>query len=294
MIKKKVVLNSAPVQKLKKRKISVLKNKILFYFSCFLIIFVGLIFLSRWQKINIIDIQISGNKITETDKIKEIVQKSIEGDYLWLFPKTNFVLYPKSKIKNELVNKFKIFKAISVSVKNTDTLEINVTEREKKYVWCGDDVTLYENSDKSKEDKCYFVDENGYIFDNAPYFSGNVYFKFFGGILENLENPIGYNFSKENFGNISSLIELLKQTKAKTTAFSYRDDGDINIYLSSNVSLADSPKIIIKKDFIPEKIIENLDTILSTEPLQAEFVKKYSSLLYIDLRFGNKVYYKFK
>ena len=42
-----------------------------------------------------------------------------------------------------------------------------------------------------------------------------------------------------------------------------------------------------------EKLAENLQAALMTEPLQSDFKNKFSSLLYIDLRFGNKVYYKF-
>jgi len=44
---------------------------------------------------------------------------------------------------------------------------------------------------------------------------------------------------------------------------------------------------------IMQNIKENLDTALNTEPLKSDFKKKYSSLEYIDLRFGNKVYSKF-
>jgi len=72
-----------------------------------------------------------------------------------------------------------------------------------------------------------------------------------------------------------------------------QEDGDVKLYLSSFTSKM-GPEIIFKADSNFEKIIENLQSVLSTEPLQSDFKNKYSSLLYIDLRFGNKVYYKFK
>ena len=43
-----------------------------------------------------------------------------------------------------------------------------------------------------------------------------------------------------------------------------------------------------------QKIAENLQAALATEPLRSDFKNKYSSLLYLDLRYGNKVYFKFK
>jgi hypothetical protein len=54
------------------------------------------------------------------------------------------------------------------------------------------------------------------------------------------------------------------------------------------------PEIIFKIDSDFQKIAENLQAAITTEPLQTDFKNKYSSLLYIDLRFGNKVYYKFR
>ena len=67
---------------------------------------------------------------------------------------------------------------------------------------------------------------------------------------------------------------------------------DIEIYLSSKSPY--SPKIIFKKDFNLEAISENLQTALDAEPLKSNFKNKYASLEYIDLRYGNKVYYKFR
>ena len=51
------------------------------------------------------------------------------------------------------------------------------------------------------------------------------------------------------------------------------------------------PKIIFKKDFEPEKIANNLNSIFSLP----EFLEKFESesgIEYIDLRFDGKVFYK--
>jgi len=71
-----------------------------------------------------------------------------------------------------------------------------------------------------------------------------------------------------------------------------KEDGDIEIYLKPVDSL-NFPKIILKSTSDFNKVVENLQSVLTTEPFQSDFKNKYSSLLYIDLRFGNKVYYKF-
>ncbi len=52
-------------------------------------------------------------------------------------------------------------------------------------------------------------------------------------------------------------------------------------------------KIIFNKKNDFTTIVENLKAALSTEPFATEFKKKFDTLSYIDLRFTNKVYYKF-
>ena len=296
-MKKRSILNAPHIEELKKRKRKVLRNKIILFVFCFLIILTGLVFLSRWKKININNIQISGNKVIETQAIESIVQNDLSGRYLWLFPKTNFILYPKKHIKNELAEKFKRFSNISIDVKNIKTLEINVVEREGKYTWCGVALPAL----NANEDKCYFLDNNGYIFDESPYFSGNVYFKFYGQPTTTTqagkdkfdpENPSGFYFLKDKFAEITKFKDTLEKFGLNPTAFYLDSDGYGNIFLSSDINTGS--KIIFKIDADYEKIAENLQAAITTEPLQAKLKNNFSSLLYIDLRFGNNVYYKFK
>jgi len=80
----------------------------------------------------------------------------------------------------------------------------------------------------------------------------------------------------------------------KPYAFYVRDDGDIELYLQSNVALKNSPKIIFKSSSDIVKLVENLQSTVLVEPLKTDLKDKYNSLKYIDLRFGNKIYYKFE
>jgi len=288
-MQKRNVLNSKHLEELKRKKRRILRIKIIFFVFIFIIFIIGLVFLSRWKNINIDTITVSGNKVVETKEIEDAIHSKIDGYYLWFFPKTNFLLYPKKQIKNELTVKFKRLKDVSINIKDTKTLEISLSEYNGKYTWCGDSIPSDENTE---EDTCYFMDENGYIFDDALYFSGNVYLKFFGKIKNNIENPIGSYFLPDNFIKLVSFIDNVKQMGLKLSSILVKDDGDIEIYLEPNGSV-NIPKILLKSDADFEKIAENLQAVLTTEPLQSDFKNKYSSLLYIDLRFGNKVYYKF-
>lgn len=293
---KKSVLNSPRLLKFKKGERKVLFRKIFFLTFLFFLILVGLSFLSEWQKLNIDNIVISGNKVVETKMIEDIVREKISGYYFWVFPKTNFIIYPQREIKRELKNKFKRIEEVFVNNRNIKTLEINVSERTALYTYCGATVDLENNSNQ----KCYFMDQDGYIFDEAPYFSGGVYLKFYGTVA-NIDlptgqagNPSGSYFFQSNFNKLISLKETIQKIEIKPVAFYIQDDGDIKIFLSSLSASQMGPEIIFKTDSDFEQVAGNLQTVLTTEPLQTDFKNKYSSLLYIDLRFGNKVYYKFR
>src|SRR6185503_5510755 len=101
-MKKRNILNSPRLSELKRQKNRVLRNKILLYGFLISAFFTGLGFFARWDKINIQNVDVSGNKIVETEAIKESVKKTLSGSYLWLFPKTNFMIYPRGAVERDL------------------------------------------------------------------------------------------------------------------------------------------------------------------------------------------------
>ena len=258
----------------------------------FVAIFIGLIYISRISKLNISQIEISGNNVIDTEAIKELVNSNLTGKYFWVFPKTNFVIFPKNKIINELATKFKRLKNISIETdrKNPQILDVTVSEREAKYTWCGAEKSLVEDS----SEKCYFLDDGGYVFDVAPYFSNEVYFKFYGVAKEGSDDPSGAYFSQNIFSKLVLFKEAVGNIGLKPSAFVLENSGGIYMTIFPKNSLNENPKIILTTDLDFEKAARNLQKALDTDPLKTDFEKKYASLQYIDLRFGNKVYYKFQ
>ncbi|MCM2339144.1 MAG: FtsQ-type POTRA domain-containing protein [Burkholderiales bacterium] len=289
-MRRKIILNSPRIQELKRRKRQTVLKKLSWVVFFFLLVLVGLSFLSRWSKLNIDKIEVTGNKIVETKIIEDFIQQELAGNYFWIFPKTNFILFPQNRIENELKNKFKRIETISVNDKNIKTLEVSISERNALYTWCGVEPLIVEDSDQ----KCYFLDKEGYLFDEAPYFSGDVYFRFYGVNDIDTENPLGNYFFKQHFNRLIHLKDLLEKTELRAIAFYVMENGDIKILLKKQGEMTENPNVILKTESDFDKIIENLQSVLNTEPLQSDFKNKYSSLMYIDLRFGNKVYYKFK
>ncbi len=284
VVQNRTVLNSAKLDELKKKKRKVLKAKIIMFFAGLVVVLTGLVFLLRWGELNIQSIEISGNKVIETKDIESIIRGQISGKYLWVIPKTSFVFYPRVGIEEELAAKIKRLKDISVNVKDTKTLVVTLAEREIKYTWCGNDLPKEELG--PEKGVCYFTDEEGYIFDTAPYFSGDVYFRFYG----KLNEPLGSYFYKDYFKKLVYWKEALESMNLKPVALRLNADDEVEIFLSKGG--LPGPRIIIKAPSDEVKTMENLESALDTN-FKTALAEKYDKLLYIDLRFDNKVYYRF-
>jgi hypothetical protein len=70
-------------------------------------------------------------------------------------------------------------------------------------------------------------------------------------------------------------------------------DGINSLYMDHGVNDT-LPKILFKNDADLENILENLSLAMKKSEFASEINSKYNKLLYIDLRFKNKVLYKFQ
>lgn len=288
-MQKRNVLNSPRLVELRRRRQKVLLTKIAIFAFAFIFGMTLLVLISRIPGLNINSVEVKGNKVVDAADIKSVVDQTISGKYLWLFPKTNILFYPKGHIVSALQDSFKRLKDVDASLTGRNTLGVTVSERAPLFTWCGVKVP-----DTQKSDTCYFLDKDGYIFDEAPYFSGEVYFKFYGDVVLENGNPAGSYFLKPDFAKIVTLKTMLEGMGLRPAAF-YKDTGeDAKIFLSNSTTSVMGPEILFKTSDDLARVAENLQAAIITDPLKSNLKSKYSSLLYIDLRFGNKVYFKFK
>lgn len=285
---KRDILYSPRIKEIQRRRRKIFFRKLgLFIFGIF---FLSIIFtyVSGLSKLNVGSIEVVGNKITDTEDINNVVNEKLAGKYLFLFKRSNIFFYPKEEIKLALGENFKRLVNINLSIKDGNVLQVSTEERKGEYVWCGE---VFPTPEISTVEQCYFMDEGGYIFDEAPYFSGDVYFKFYGKVTDN-PSPTGSYFIQGDFSKLVALKDMLNGLNVSPVALE-KDGEDFKIYLASKSS-GNSPHILVKANADFQKIVENLQAALETEPLMSDFKNKYSSLLYLDLRFGNKVYFKFR
>lgn len=260
----------------KKRKMSFFK-KIGVYFVFVLFLFSFGVWALTTSRAQIKEVKISGNSSISSINILETASTEINKYYLFIIPTNNILLLRRNEIKNKILDDFKKIASVSIYLDGFDKIEIAVVERESNNLWC--------KNIAGSSKVCYFMDSGGFIFQEAPKFSENIFPEYFGLITE--ENPIGQFYFKDNFSssggkNISNLFSTLKEMSFKPSFFNAINEHEYEICILGG------GKILIndKRDF--KSSLLNLQALIDNGYIKndPEFLKK---IKYIDLRFGNKV-----
>lgn len=251
----------------------------------------ALAFFSGNKNVDIDKVVVTGNHIIDKEDIEKEIYKNISGKYVYLFSRSNSFIYPHKKIYNSLLVTFPRIEKLSIYRDNLKTLHVDIFERTGSYLYCG--ATLPENKNEVGEN-CYFVNNDGLIFDQAPYFSGNVYFKFYLPFESHNGIPLGQQIIDiDDFHHLAGFIDKVTALGFKPIYIIEDKDGTNFLYLNHNQNDT-IPKIIFKGDDDLDVIYDNLSLAMKKKEFVSEINSKYNTLLYIDLRFKNKVLYKFQ
>ena len=277
--------------KLRRRRRKILAVKILFVF----LLIVGLIFLLSWlskiSAIQITNIKVSGNSSVSEDEIKNLITEETSKKYLLLFSQNSLFLYPRKQIEAKILNDLKKIEKVEIKSKGLKTKTVSVVERKPNSIWCdsGESEADGNNSKEKNPESCYFLDREGMVFSDAPSFSGQAYTRYHG-LLQGDLNPIGRMYlPSAKFKEIGNFINSLKGLGLVISEFHSETEGDYEIYLENG------SKIIFDDRRPFDKILVNLESILSEIGIGKGLSTSSSVKLdYVDLRFGNKVFYKTK
>lgn len=264
-------------QKKQTRKILIIRLSI---FLCVCIVLLGLsVWLSRLQSIQIDTVTISGATVLPAQDLEREARSVLTGTYALMFPKTNVFIYPQKDVERVLSEKFPRIQTFTSRIVDNHILSITVTEREPFALWCNTIPT------DSIIPQCYFLDRDGFVFDHAPQFSGDAYFKYYG-ILP-YEAPIGeyYLSSTTRFHELSNFVETAKNLNITPLYMTAKDQNSFELYIFGG------GKVLFDATENLSKVSERLSVLLKTQNLVP---REGGELLvdYIDLRFGNKMFFK--
>lgn len=231
----------------------------------------GISYISKLKSITIASINFEGNLSVKSSDLKAFVSSALNGSYGHILAKSNSLIYPKGDLKNKLLNNFTRIKNVELKLKDFQTLNVLITERKPVALWC--------------DQKCYFLDEEGFVFDEAPQISGSVYTHYHGFISD--ENIIGKTFlNSSDFKDLSHFVSNLKNEQINITDIFYKQEQEFEAVVEGG------GKILFNKKTSFENTLENLNSVLEDYKVENKNGDFFKNLDYVDLRFGNKIYYK--
>jgi hypothetical protein len=225
---------------------------------------------SRHSRIKVEEVIVTGVRELPQRVVEAFATTILNDGSFKIFSRNNIFLYPRSKIEEEILEEFPRAMAAIVSLSSIKdpSVVVEIKEREPHSLWC------------RSTSNCFFLDETGFIFAPAEgviISGGNIYT---GGIVG--ENPIGNSFLPNHFVKISKLIEGVRDLAIHVKTINVLNDADFSIIDNNGMHL----KVSFNQSY--EEILSNLKAILGSSAI------KDKEIDYIDLRFGNRVYYKFK
>jgi cell division septal protein FtsQ len=221
-------------------------------------------------------VDISGTQSVSKDAVLKTVQEKIAGGYGFIFARSNIFLYPKHEIENTLLSQYPVFKSVTAHAQNLQTLSVDVTERQPAALWCGNGSTT----------DCSIMDGGGVVYAPAVTLSGDAFVTYMGSTTGQAQYPRQY-LTQHMFEALTAFVnELGKQVQDDNIREVAVDtNGDTRVYFQNDFLL------IFSLNDDTAKTLARFSLALTSASFTAH---KLSDFEYLDLRFGDKLYYKLK
>ncbi len=258
--------------------------------------------ISHKEKWRIAEIRISGAQVVSRDDMRLFVEEKLKGNYYFVYSRGNGYLFSRQDIEIGLLDKFPRIDSVTVSRVDNNTIEVVVSERKATALWCGE---VY-SREKYVLSDCWFIDKTGFIFDSAPTFSEGVYPEVYGK-LENIkdDNLSGARLLPERFNFVQTVEKNLREKLGETLRTIIKNDDEYGVTIHTSTTYPQLVGAELRfKDGTPADTL--IKTLLSALPVQfpegavaSKGLTRHDSaeskkLLYVDLRFGNKVFFGFE
>lgn len=213
-------------------------------------------------------VEVVGARDQRVSAIEQEVWDQTSAHRFWVLSQSHLFLFNSKYFNQKLLDNF-VLANVTIKRKLPGTLEINVIEKTPVAVWF-------------EADSYYIVDTQGWIIDTVP---GPV------DGLVTINNNGQPRLSNKHLDGQESLIQASTELKASLDGtFSYLKVNQLTRTDEQNtltLVLKDGPMIHFATNEPINIQLERLDALL-----KSELKNRISRIKYIDLRFGDKVYYK--
>lgn len=252
--------------------------RVIFYVltACFAFAVVYMLFFSTQMQISNVEIQ--GTKELDRQEIINIVEQKLEGKYLNIFPKNNYIIFSKSSINRDLADRFKKIRSIEVRKNFPDSVIVNIDEHDSLLIWCRNDQD------------CYMLDEDGVAYSKADFDSPELQQNKLLQINDqsNSEVILGSQVIGQDYEEyILSIKNQFAQLGVNTENVLFTPS---RMAEEVHVKSQEGYDMLLSTQFSLESSLKTLSAVLKKEIPK----EKIAQLEYIDLRSEYKAFYKYK
>jgi len=245
--------------------------------GAFPLLAIGIVYLLRLPSLQVREITFTGLETLEEAALHARITAILGGAHAFFLPRSSYFLVERDAIARNLHKEFPRIAAVSVATQFPDTMYISIVERKFWGIFCN-------STQSSSSAGCAYIDASGFAYDKAPEPQGALILTVHG---DGREATVG------DFAVEESIMERLRffsdeiPKAAGTRIIAYEIRSRVPTEIRART--ADGFTLILKRDDDFMNVFRVLGKVLDEE-----IGEKRSRLDYIDLRFGNKMFYKLK
>lgn len=243
---------------------------------------------SQNDKWKIERIEISGVQTIDRDAIEKFTREKLKGNYYLAYARENSKIFPKREIEEGLLNVFPRLASAHTERIDPHTIAIKVSERKPYALWCGEGYS----PEMHELNACYFIDNTGFVFDRAPIFSDGVYLEVYGALEgAGADSMLRAKVPAMQFALIHALAGALVREIGEPLRVALNPEGEVVVTMKKSASypMLAGAEIRFKESTTAASLMKNLTAALPVQFPAGVTPKK--KLLYIDMRFGNKIFF---
>jgi cell division septal protein FtsQ len=250
------------------------------------VVCVGVLLFTLWRPfLRVEHVLVGGEVFAAEEDVRAAVHEALEGVRLYGVPYDSGVFLARTAIRTALLERFPVIRDVAIRRIGFNTVQIVGLQREAIARWCGDVVPpdiVFGNEERGKYGSCFSVDRNGFTFAPVGIVEVGIGVRYYGALAGS--PPVGQQVaSPEEFAALRLLTDALAAAGQSISALLIVDEREIEF------ALTDGTWVRVLRSDAPETIIDRLITTLSSDAIDTE-----KTLEYVDMRFGNKVYVKYR
>ena len=242
-----------------------------------LFLFFGVAALSHHARFAIESFEVAGASELPAEHVRLVAERIAAEGTEHLVSRTTILNYPKTHIENAILEELPRVRGVHLSRESllAQAVRIQIEERAPYAAWC--ETTR----DASTTPPCFTMDEDGFVFAEKAPLSGAYVFR---GGLDGSRSPVGQTFLPGHFDGIRTLLARLAER-------GYAPLG-VDVVNEDDFTVASGVGWILKASFgmEPETLARSLELVLDSPQIR----DRVAELEYVDLRWGNKVFYRMR